>query len=86
MNKSVMFGISNDYIGAMCSNFRRYELGLTQQEVADTCRVSRELVSKFERGSIPNSLVFFYYIKMGLFDWVPIDRWCGWGGYDGIIS
>jgi hypothetical protein len=76
-----MGNISNEYIGAMCANYRKYELDVPQRVVAEDCRVSRELVSKFERGSIPNSLVFMWYIKNGLFDWVPVDHWCGWGGY-----
>ena len=75
---SVMAGISNVYIGAMCSNFRKYQLYQSQQNVADECGVSRELVSKFERGALPNSLVFLYYIKMGIFDWLPIEHWTGW--------
>ena len=76
-----MEGITNDYIGAMCAQFRKRNLKLTQNDVANECYVSRELVSKFERGSLPNSLVFLWYIKMGIFDWVPAERWCGWQGY-----
>lgn len=76
-----MYGVSNEYIGAMCANYRKYELDVTQQQVADECRVSRELVSKFERGSLPNSLVFLWYIKQGIFEWVPCEQWCGWQGY-----
>lgn len=78
---SIMAGISNFYIGAMCSNFRKYKLNQSQQNVADECGVSRELVSKFERGALPNSLVFLYYIKMGIFDWLPIEHWTGWTCY-----
>ena len=78
---SIMRGISNEYIGAMCSHYRKFELKQTQQQVADICCVSRELVSKFERGSLPNSLVFLYYIKMGIFNWCPIECWCGWQSY-----
>lgn len=74
-------GVSNDYIGAMCAQYRKVNLKMTQKEVAQACRVSRELVSKFERGTLPNSLVFLWYIKMGIFDWVPYERWCGWQGY-----
>lgn len=79
--KRLMDGISNEYIGALCSNYRRYQLKCSQQNVADDCSVSRELVSKFERGVLPNSLVFMWYIKHGVFDWIPIERWCGWRGY-----
>lgn len=81
MAMSIMQGISNNYIGAMCANYRKYELKQSQQQVADMCGVSRELVSKFERGALPNSFVFLYYIKMGIFNWCPIERWCGWKGY-----
>lgn len=70
--------ITNGYIGAMCANFRKYKLNVTQQCVADGCGVSRELVSKFERGTLPNSLVFFWYIKNGIFDWSPYTEWQGW--------
>lgn len=76
-----MRGISNEYIGAMCANYRKYELNITQEQVAIDCCVSRELVSKFERGVLPNSLVFLYYIKRGIFDWIPYDKWNGWQGY-----
>ena len=72
--------ISNEYIGAMCANFRKYALDVTQQTVADETGVSRELVSKFERGTLPNSLVFFWYIKNGIFDWVHYSDWNGWSG------
>lgn len=81
MGMSIMYGVSNNYIGAMCANYRKYELKQSQQQVADICGVSRELVSKFERGSLPNSFVFLYYIKMGIFNWCPVERWCGWQGY-----
>lgn len=76
-----MRGISNEYIGAMCSNYRKYELNITQEQVARDCCVSRELVSKFERGVLPNSLVFLYYIKRGIFNWIPYEKWNGWQGY-----
>ena len=81
MAMSIMRGVSNEYIGAMCSNYRKFELQQSQQQVADICGVSRELVSKFERGSLPNSFVFLYYIKMGIFNWCPVEHWCGWQGY-----
>ena len=70
--------ITNSYIGAMCANFRKYKLNVTQQCVANGCGVSRELVSKFERGTLPNSLVFFWYIKNGIFEWSPCEEWQGW--------
>lgn len=75
-----MDGVTNDYIGAMCAQYRKVNLKVSQQKVADCCGVSRELVSKFERGILPNSLVFLWYIKMGIFDWVPYNKWCGWQG------
>lgn len=81
MSNGLLQGVTNEYIGAMCANYRKYELNMTQKQIADACHVSRELVSKFERGSLPNSLVFLWYIKHGIFDWVPIERWCGWNGY-----
>ena len=81
MIKVTMSGVTNDYIGAMCAQFRKSHVGVTQQAVANDCGVSRELVSRFERGALPNSLVFLWYIKQGIFDWIPYDRWCGWQGY-----
>lgn len=76
--------ISANYLGAMCSEYRRYFLkGVSQQQIANEAGVSRELVSKFERGTNPNALVFMWYIQHGLFDWMPIERWQGWGGYNG---
>lgn len=73
-----MQGISNEYIGAVCHEFRRYQCkGVTQTDVAHDCGLSREAVSRFERGSLPNSLIFMWYIKHGIFDWLPIDKWRG---------
>lgn len=80
MSNGILQGVTNEYIGAMCANFRKYEINITQQQVADACHVSRELVSKFERGALPNSLVFLWYIKHGIFDWCPAEKWCGWRG------
>ena len=66
-------------MGAMCSEYRRYFLkGVSQQQIANETGVSRELVSKFERGTNPNALVFMWYIRHGLFDWMPIEKWKGW--------
>ena len=74
--------ITASYIGAMCAEYRRYYLKVTQQKIADESGVSRELVSKFERGTLPNALVLFWYIKHGLFEWMPIEKWNGWRGCD----
>lgn len=73
--------LTSSYIGAMCSEYRRYHLkGVTQQRIADDCGVSREAVSKFERGTICNGVIFMWYIKKGIFEWVPIEKWQGWTG------
>ena len=72
-----MEGINPYYIGAMCHEFRRYRLHVNQQEIADDCAVSRETVSKFEQGKVQNTVVFMWYIKNGLFEWMAIDRWVG---------
>lgn len=78
-NKVVsMRNISYEYIGAMCADYRRYELHYSQNQVAKICNVSRELVSKFERGNTTNAKIFLFYIKMGIFEWLPIDKWIGW--------
>lgn len=73
--------ISAGYLGAMCGEYRRMVLGISQQEIANQMDVSRELVSKFERGRICNGTVFMWYIKNGIFDWVPVERWNGWDGF-----
>lgn len=81
---SSMDGINSVYLGAMCSEFRRYHLPkVTQTDIAVDCGVSRESVSKFERGANSNAVIFMWYIKQGLFEWVPIERWCGFKGYLG---
>lgn len=73
--------ITANYIGAMCHEYRRYRLnGVTQKDIAKDCGVSREAVSRFERGSLSNAVIFMWYIKHGIFEWVPIERWNGWDG------
>ena len=76
--------ISANYLGAMCSEYRRYFLkGVSQQQIAKETGLSRELVSKFERGTSPNAVIFMWYIQHGLFDWMPIEKWKGWVNYNG---
>ena len=70
--------ITPNYIGAMCANYRRYYTDFSQQEVADDIGCSREAVSKFERGRVCNGVIFLWYIKQGVFNWVPVDKWNGW--------
>lgn len=70
--------ITPNYIGAMCANYRRYYTEFSQQEVADDIGCSREAVSKFERGRVCNGVIFLWYIKQGVFNWVPVDKWNGW--------
>lgn len=70
--------LTPSYIGAMCSNFRRYYTGASQDDVAAEMGYERSAVSKFERGVRPNAVIFMWYIKHGLFDWVPIEKWNGW--------
>lgn len=79
---AIVFGdISAGYIGAMCHEYRRYYLkGITQLDIAKDCNMSREAVSKFERGTSPNAIIFLWYIKHGIFDWVPVEKWQGWEG------
>lgn len=75
-----MAKVTASYIGAMCGEYRRlYMRGTTQKDVAMDVGCSRELVSKFERGTLPNAVVFLWYIQHGLFDWVPPEKWQGWG-------
>lgn len=76
--KNVMEGITKEYIGAMCGEFRRYILHESQTRIAKECKVSRELVSKFEHGRNSNAVIFMWYIKHGLFTWIPVRRWNGW--------
>lgn len=70
--------ITASYIGAMCGEFRRMFLDVSQQKVADDTGTSREAVSKFERGNRSNAVIFMWYIKHGLFNCVPIEKWNGW--------
>lgn len=70
--------LTPSYIGAMCSNYRRYYTGASQDDVAAETGYERSAVSKFERGVRPNAVIFMWYIKHGLFDWVPIEKWNGW--------
>ena len=71
-------GISSSYIGAMCSSFRRFHTDYSQQDAADEIGCSREAVSKFERGRYNNSVIFLWYIKKGVFEYVPVEKWNGW--------
>ena len=80
-SEEITTGITNDYIGAMCSDFRRYKLKCSQERVSRETGYSREMVSKFERGKVSNTIIFLWYIKMGIFNWVPARMWEGWGGY-----
>ena len=70
--------VTPSYMGAMCSNYRRYFTQFSQQDVADDVGCSRETVSKFERGRNCNGIIFLWYIKQGIFNWVPMERWNGW--------
>lgn len=75
-----MFGITANYIGAMCRDYRKYILHKTQDEIAKEIGFSRAAVSRFEGGTMPNAIIFMWYIKHDIFDWLPIDAWQGWGG------
>ena len=70
--------ITPNYVGAMCANYRRYYTDFSQQEVADDIGCSREAVSKFERGRVCNGVIFLWYIKQGIFNWIPVEKWNGW--------
>lgn len=71
-------GISSSYIGAMCASFRRFCTDHSQQDAADEIGCSREAVSKFERGRYNNAVIFLWYIKKGVFEYVPVEKWNGW--------
>lgn len=73
--------ITANYIGAMCREYRETCTPYNQSDVAEEMMISRETVSKFERGIRPNAVVFMWYIKQGIFEWVPIKRWNGWSCY-----
>lgn len=77
--------ITASYIGAMCGEFRRMILDVPQQRVANDTDTSREAVSMFERGRRPNAVIFMWYIKNGLFTWIPLERWNGWDMSDMYI-
>lgn len=77
--------IGNDcdasYIGAMCSNYRRYFTCKSQEDVAAELGCSREAVSKFERGRVCNGVIFMWYLKRGILNWLPLEKWDGWSGW-----
>lgn len=73
--------VDASYIGAMCSNFRRYFTSKSQEDVAYEIGCSRESVSKFERGKVCNAIVFMWYIRKGIFNWLPVEKWDGWNGW-----
>lgn len=70
--------VTPSYLGAMCAQFRRMYTSYTQEQAADEIGCSREVVCKFERGRSCNAIVFLWYIKQGLFEWCPAERWNGW--------
>lgn len=72
--------VTASYIGAMCGEYRRLYLNVTQAEIAKELDISREAVSRFERGTLCNGLILFWYIQHGLLEWLPIEKWNGWGG------
>lgn len=73
--------VTNGYIGALCREFRETMTCCKQSDVAKDMHISREQVSKFERGVRPSTIAFMWYIKNGIFDWIPPVRWNGWVGY-----
>ena len=72
--------VTASYIGAMCGEYRRLYLKMTQAQIAEELDISREAVSRFERGTLCNGLILFWFIQHGLFEWLPIEKWNGWGG------
>lgn len=70
--------ITKDYVGAMCREFRRLVLKKNQTEVANEIGCCRATVNRFENGNNTSYECFFYYIRQGLFDWIPADKWKGW--------
>lgn len=70
--------VSPSYVGGMCATFRRYQTKYSQEDVAREVGCSREIISKFERGRGTNSIIFLWYIKHGIFDWMPPNKWNGW--------
>ena len=80
-----MSRVTNQYIGAMCSEFRRYHLkNVTQKQIAMETGYSRESVNHFERGAQGNCAIFLWYIQHGIFDWIPAYKWKGYVGFFGF--
>lgn len=59
--------------GELCAIFRKEELKMTQQQVADALNYSQENISSFENGRNSNNRIFLWYIKQGLFEFWTID-------------
>ena len=76
--------ISPQYMGAMCAEYRRYYCGCSQEDVANDVGCDRTAVSKFERGINCNGIIFLWYIKHGIFNWLKPERWNGWGDFNGL--
>lgn len=73
--------ITPSYIGGMCATYRRYFTYKSQDDVAYEVGCSRESVSKFERGRVCNAIIFLWYIRQGIFNWLPAEKWDGWDGF-----
>lgn len=71
-------GITKQYIGAVCAEYRRFRTPYTQNDVAEEVGCDRSEVSKFERGIRSNAVIFLWYIKHGIFDEIPVNKWNGW--------
>lgn len=70
--------INNEYIGAMCHEFRKYILKQSQSSLAKEFGLARETISRFESGNAVTVRIFIGYVKKGLFDWVSPEKWNGW--------
>lgn len=63
------FQISLAHIGAVCGEYRKSVLRMTQSEVATQTGYTRSNISKFERGQCNSIPLLMWYIEKG----VPID-------------
>lgn len=67
--------INCEYVGWMCAYYRRHILRIPQSRVALETGYSRSNISAFENGRTDNTTIFMWYIKNGIFEWIPPKKW-----------
>lgn len=65
-------------LGAMCKQYRKYTLKVSQRELAGDIGVTGQNVSAFERGRNNNARILLWYIEHGI-DIANVIRGCNNG-------